>query len=380
MSSAYQNLDEKIREALESGGIVRLPDINRSLGCMTIDGKDVRLGLDSIRGLSNQHIAAILSERDRSPYLDIGDLLTRVPDLLRVPESIVGLAKSGCLDGFKLSRNGILAAFSDPHLKSMMNDCRMRLIQAPLFAGDGTVGDDIRKSLTDAINCISASTGEDSWEERFLMEKATLNILPSHLQMLPYANAMKLKGIVPLSRVAHGGYAPKGGCTHWGRISCVKSEEIMHGRAKGLLLARAFVEDQSASMHVRFMVKKSDLAALKREDGVLVEVKGTVKDGKGDRYIRASTIKPLPPVKELIKRLMVMVSPEEITEITMHHMKAMLSSFPGIDSVCIVTQVGERRLQASLPLRVKAQDKALHSFLRELFEQIEMKIVPDANW
>jgi len=88
-----------LSEARRLGLQVLPPDINASAHHYTGRGKELRLGLMQILGLSSAASRALLSERERGgDYRDFGDFLRRVA---LATEDVRRLVKAGCFDGLE---------------------------------------------------------------------------------------------------------------------------------------------------------------------------------------------------------------------------------------------------------------------------------------
>jgi error-prone DNA polymerase len=98
------------QDARRHGVVVRTPDIMLSAAGASLEpcaeshgGFAVRLGVSSVRGIGDDLARRIVTERDScGPYVDVEDLVRRVPDL-QLP-NLEALATAGAFDGFGLDR------------------------------------------------------------------------------------------------------------------------------------------------------------------------------------------------------------------------------------------------------------------------------------
>ncbi len=105
-----------IREAVDRGIPVALPDVNRSEADFTVedeagpDGKTrarIRFGLSAIKGIGDSGVATILEARRNGPFRDVLDFLVRV-DARKVNRRVLeALVRSGALDGFGHTRRAL---------------------------------------------------------------------------------------------------------------------------------------------------------------------------------------------------------------------------------------------------------------------------------
>ncbi|MFQ5905641.1 MAG: DNA polymerase III subunit alpha [bacterium] len=91
----YYSTFEYVSEAKRMGLRVLLPDINESKKEYTGKGRQVRVGLMQLKGLSERAMDRILAERERGRFSSLEDFMRRVPI---DPSEIRMLVKAGCFD------------------------------------------------------------------------------------------------------------------------------------------------------------------------------------------------------------------------------------------------------------------------------------------
>jgi len=97
----YYGLPEYIEEAKRRGIKILKPDVNRSRYHFELEGKDIRVGLISIKGLALKTADKIMEERKNGEYLSIEDFLSRV-SLTRA--ELLSLIKAGVFDSLEPRR------------------------------------------------------------------------------------------------------------------------------------------------------------------------------------------------------------------------------------------------------------------------------------
>jgi DNA polymerase-3 subunit alpha len=97
-----------VKECESMGIKVLPPDVNSSeAGFTYIDDGNIRFGLNTIKGLGADTVAAIIDERKTGgPFKDLADFAGRIPGKAFNKKSLECLAKSGALDAFE-ERNRI---------------------------------------------------------------------------------------------------------------------------------------------------------------------------------------------------------------------------------------------------------------------------------
>jgi len=113
-----------IDEAKKMNIIVLPPDINKSSAVFTPEGANIRFGMNAIKNVGNNIIAAIIEERSKSGEFsarggsasggeNLANFLTRVLHKDLNKKSLESLTKCGALDGFGVERNQILENMED---------------------------------------------------------------------------------------------------------------------------------------------------------------------------------------------------------------------------------------------------------------------------
>ena len=98
----YYSLGEYIEEAKRRGVKILGPDVNRSHYHFEVEGRNIRVGLTSIKGLVLKTIQKIIEERKNGEYLSVGDFLSRVP---LTKTELFSLIKAGVFDSLEPRRS-----------------------------------------------------------------------------------------------------------------------------------------------------------------------------------------------------------------------------------------------------------------------------------
>jgi len=97
----YYGLAEYIEEAKRRGIRILGPDVNRSDYQFKVEGKSIRVGLTSIKGLALKTAEKVIEGREDGKYLSVEDFLCRVT-LTRA--ELLSLIKSGVFDSLEPRR------------------------------------------------------------------------------------------------------------------------------------------------------------------------------------------------------------------------------------------------------------------------------------
>ncbi len=97
----YYGLAEYIEEAKRRGIRILGPDVNRSDYQFKVEGKNIRVGLTSIKGLALKTAEKVIEGRTEGEYLSVEDFLSRVP---LTKAELLSLIKSGVFDSLEPRR------------------------------------------------------------------------------------------------------------------------------------------------------------------------------------------------------------------------------------------------------------------------------------
>ncbi len=109
-SDDVERIGSLIIEAKKMQVQVLPPDINKSSQKFAPEGSNIRFGMDAIKNVGSNIVAAIIETRSSGgPFANFSDLLSRVQHKDLNKKSLESLTKCGALDGFGIERNTIIA-------------------------------------------------------------------------------------------------------------------------------------------------------------------------------------------------------------------------------------------------------------------------------
>ena len=97
----YYGLAEYIEEAKRREIKVLGPDVNRSCYQFEVEGRNIRVGLTSIKGLALKTAVKVIEERKNGEYLSVEEFLCRVS---LTKSELLSLIKSGVFDSLEPRR------------------------------------------------------------------------------------------------------------------------------------------------------------------------------------------------------------------------------------------------------------------------------------
>ncbi|EJW95580.1 DNA polymerase III subunit alpha, partial [gut metagenome] len=129
LTSVLDNTDKVIEYTGECQRLgIRLlpPDINVSYGGFTVDGDSIRFGLNAVKNVGRNLIAAVVDQRREKPFRSLYDFCHRLYGTELNRRAVESLIKCGAFDGTGVSRHALLANI-EGILKSVEADSRKNL-------------------------------------------------------------------------------------------------------------------------------------------------------------------------------------------------------------------------------------------------------------
>lgn len=151
LTSVLDNTDKVIEysgECQRLGIKLLSPDINVSLGGFTVDGGNIRFGLNAVKNVGRNLIETVVRSREEKPYTSLYDFCKRMHGAELNRRAVESLIKSGAMDCTGATRRAMLENL-EGILKSIENDSRKNLEgQLDLFAA---LGEDEEESKDEYI-------------------------------------------------------------------------------------------------------------------------------------------------------------------------------------------------------------------------------------
>ncbi len=140
LTSVLDNTDKVIEysgECQRLGLQLLPPSINISAGGFTVDGKNIRFGLNAVKNVGRNLIAAVVRERSEKPYRSLYDFCKRMHGTELNRRAVESLIKCGAFDETGATRRALLQSVEGV-LKSVETDSRKNLEgQLDLFSQAG---------------------------------------------------------------------------------------------------------------------------------------------------------------------------------------------------------------------------------------------------
>ncbi len=268
-----------VADCKKMGISVLPPDVNESGSDFTyITDTSIRFGLLAIKNLGSDIAAAIIAEREaRGKFTDIADLASRVGSKNFNKKSLEALIKTGALDSLG-ERNYLLAgveqilAYHKDAVKDLLSG------QHNLFASSATsTPDGVGRGFAPArgelkLRAVPPATKR----EKLAWERELLGLYVSEHPFKEYAEFFgnTLTTVAELPQKNGVGLVAVGGI--------IMDIRIIYTKKKNEPMAFVKLEDMSGTAEVVVFPRtyKENLAALVKDNAVLVEGKAEEKDGE----------------------------------------------------------------------------------------------------
>ncbi|MCC5894960.1 MAG: DNA polymerase III subunit alpha [Alkalibacterium sp.] len=130
-SNNKEKVKKYILEAKQRSISILNPDINQSDTTFSVSNQSIIFGLDSIKGLRNDFIRQIVSERKRrGHYKDLLSFINRIDSRWRKEQTILPLIKAGCFDSLGENRNTLIQSLNSIIDSIAMSNGNMELFES----------------------------------------------------------------------------------------------------------------------------------------------------------------------------------------------------------------------------------------------------------
>jgi len=227
-----------VAEARRAGILVLPPDINQSYAAFVPEGKNIRFGLEAVKNVGSNVVAAIVSERQRGgPFVSLEDFMARVTHKDLNKKSLESLMKAGAFDSLGIERNTLLVNLDRLVSMALQLKRTSAASQNNLF---GAKNAHIRLDLTPAQPATS--------EQQVAWEKELIGFYISHHPLSRFESVLQTKKVSPIKEVragnAHRGAG--GTCRVAGIVSNIK--KIITKNNKQMVFAK--IEDMGDTVEV----------------------------------------------------------------------------------------------------------------------------------
>lgn len=352
LTSVLDNTDKVIEYSGECQRMgIRLlpPDINVSFGGFTVDGNNIRFGLNAVKNVGRNLIATVVRLRQERPFRSLYDFCRRLHGTELNRRAVESLIKSGAFDQTEKNRRAMLQSV-EGILKSVETDFRKNLAgQMDLFSQ--LQGKD--SSNNDAANdYVIPNVPEYPQSELLQMEKEVSGLYLSGHPLGVYSDLMKkisscnIKELTGENAKAYDGKDVL--------IVCAVIKNKVMTTKSNTLMAFTTVEDLTGTMEILVFPKvlAEFRSALQENAVVVISGRTSVKEEENTKLV-ANTITPIESYNPEQEKTIKPVRQKELwlkipstDSKKFKRVKNVLSIFEGSMPVCIYFEDTKQRVRA----------------------------------
>lgn len=348
-TSVLDNTDKVIEysgECQRLGVKLLAPDINLSGGGFTVDGKNIRFGLNAVKNVGRNLIAAVVENRTDRPFASLYDFCRRMHGLELNRRALESLVKAGAFDSLGGTRRAMLGSI-EGILKSVETDSRRNLEgQLDLFGQAAAGSGDYQLPGLE----------EYPQGELLRMEKEVSGLYLSGHPLDAYAGFIKKISSCKISELT--GETARDYDTKVVSIVCAVIKTKLMTTRSGTLMAFTSVEDLSGTMEILIFPKVLERCrdALRENAVVVITGRVSVKEEENAKLV-ANEVTPIegykadanpgqskPAQEAQVRELWLKVPSQEGR--TFEKVKNLLSIFEGNLPVCIYFEDTKQRVRA----------------------------------
>ena len=362
-----RKVSEYILECRNMGIQILPPDINQGEVGFSVDGSFIRYALTAIKGVGRPVIHAIVQERrERGPYTNINDFITRVSDKDVNKRTVESFIKAGALDSLGGTRKQFMSVYVQI-MEHMQKDKKNNL------AGQISLFDIVSEEEKEDFDVKLPDVGEYSKEMKLGFEKEVLGIYVSGHPLEEY-EAMWRRRISATTadfvldeetgqtRVRDGSQVTIGGIIAEKTIKYTKNDKIM---------AFLTVEDLVGSVEVVVFPRdyEKNASLLLEDSKVFIQGRVSVEEEKDGKLICEKMV----GFDEISKKVWIRFPDMETYMKQERLLFDAIAESEGKDRVTIFLN-STRQMKELPPSRSVRADEELISRLKKLFGEESVRV------
>ena len=361
-------ISEYILNCRQMGIQILPPDINRSVGDFSVEGKAIRYGLTAIKGIGKPVQEAIVAEREANgPFTSIRDLADRLSGKEINKRTVENFIKAGAFDGFGGNRHQYMLSYAQV-LDQVGQEKKNSL------TGQMSLFDWLGEAAEETVNVPLPDVDEYDKEELLSFEKEVLGIYVSGHPLEEYETLWR-KTITAVSAkfmpdeetgvpaIEDGSVQVIGGLIEEKTVKYTKNNKVM---------AFLTIEDLVGSVEVVVFPRDYEKYGKLMEKDAKVFVRGRVsaEDDKPSKLICEKVV----PFSGGSKELWIQFASRAVYDAQVAGLYEVLRSSDGQDPVVLYLKEEKaiKRLPASRTVQV---DEALITRLRAMYGDENVRIV-----
>lgn len=371
MTSVIDNpgkVSEYIMTCRSMGIQILPPDINEGESGFSVSGNQIRYALTAIKSVGRPIIEAVVTERrERGPYTNLKDFITRVADKEVNKRAIEHFIKAGALDSLGGTRKQFMSVYIQI-MDSIQQDKKNNM------AGQISLFDIVSEEEKEDYEVKLPDVGEYSKEMRLAFEKEVLGIYVSGHPLEEYQDIWR-KNITNTTAdfmldeetnatiVEDGKAATIGGLIAEKKIKYTKNEKVM---------AFLQVEDLVGSIEVIVFPRDYEKYSsfLSEDNKVFIKGRVSVEEERDGKLI----CEKITPFTDIPKKLWIKFATKQVYEENKTVLFDILKESEGKDSVVIYVENPKSMYPLKANWNVSA-DTALIGKLEGVFGKENVKVV-----
>ncbi|MEE1113682.1 MAG: DNA polymerase III subunit alpha [Eubacterium sp.] len=371
MTSVIDNpgkVTEYIYNCRQMGIGILPPDINKSAGSFSVEGKNIRYALCAVKGIGRPVMDAVTAERDANgPFRDLRDFCTRLTGKEVNKRTLENFIKSGafdCLGGTRKQFMQVYTLVMDQVAQEKKNN----------LSGQMSLFDLMGEDSREAFEIRLPEVGEFRREELLAFEKEVTGIYISGHPLEEYEEKWRkcitatTADFVPdeetgLPKVTDGSFVIVGGMVTEKTIKYTRNNQTM---------AFLTIEDLFGTMEVIVFPKSYEkCAALIGEDAkIFIRGRVQVEEEKSSKLILENVI----PFADVPCEVWIQFEDQEAYAANAEELRTILAKAPGRDRaiVFLKKEHAMKRLPAGVDLQ---SDQRILDDLTKRFEKDNVKLV-----
>ncbi|WP_106496929.1 DNA polymerase III subunit alpha [Lentibacillus sp. Marseille-P4043] len=352
--NAVVNQQEKVHIYMKEAKVFDLsvlpPSINKSFGMFSVDGKNIRMGLLSIKGIGNQVVNEIAHARKQGPFKNLFDFCMRVSLSIVNRQVLEVLILSGAFDEIYKNRASMLASIDQA------------MEQGDLFREFNDEASLFQDKLE--LEATYIKMEDLDIMEKLANEKELLGVYVSSHPLATYRKALVYYGYVPMSRAQQliGKRKIKSAVI-------VQSSKTIRTK-RGDPMAFLTISDETGDMEAVVFpdVFRSIRALLEQEKLIFITGKIESRNNRVQWIVQeAYPFEEVKITEEQHERLFIKLS-EQNSEEALRNVKETANLFPGSTPIIIYTLETKKTYQLASMYDINPVNECIYK-LRDYFGQ-----------
>jgi len=336
-----------LAECRRMGISVLPPDVNESDATFTPVGTDIRFGLNAVRNVGHNVVAAVVATRtEKGKFTDFGDFMDKVPPVVCNKRVVESLAKAGAFDSLGHRRRALVAVHEeavDQYVDIKRNEA---MGQESLFGG---LDDDMFGAVSVRV------PDTDEWDKQTLLgyEREMLGLYVSSHPLLGLEHVVAAASDCTIGTLIADESRPDNAPVAVGGLITAVQRKVTR---KGDTWAMVTLEDLEGAVNVMLFPSAYQLASPLLVEDAIVVVKGRLRRSDDVPEIMATEVLVPDLGRSALGPVVISLPASRCSSATVDALKDVLVTHPGVTEVQLrlTTATSTKVLRLDERLRVTA--------------------------